>query len=195
MYDYISGRLISKSPTEVTIEAGGIGYRILIPLSTFEALPGDGHVKLLTCLHTTENEMRLFGFATGSERKAFELLLLVNGVGPGTALKVISSCRVGEFSRAVVAGDVRSLMRIRGIGEKLAHRIVIELKDYIEKLALAETGPVPADGQRAAVDAVLALIKLGYTRVSAENAVRKAAAGMSPQAGTDALVREALKHV
>lgn len=195
MYDYISGRLISKSPTEVTIEAGGVGYRLLIPLSTFEKLPDDGQVKVLASLHVTENEMRLFGFATPAERKAFELLLLVNGVGPGTALKVLSSCPIRELSRAIIANDAQSLMRIRGIGQKLAQRIVLELKDYMEKSALAEPGLAAAPEQRAAVDAVLALIKLGYTRSSAENAVRKAAASVGAHVATDVLVREALRYV
>jgi Holliday junction DNA helicase RuvA len=195
MYDYISGRLISKSPTEVTIEAGGVGYRLLIPLSTFEKLPNDGPVKLLASLHVTETEMRLFGFATAAERKAFDLLLLVNGVGPGTALKVLSSCPIQELSRAVIANDAQSLMRVRGIGQKLAQRIVLELKGYMEKLALAEPGLAASPGHKAAVDAVLALIKLGYTRLGAENAVRKAAANVGANAPTDALVREALKYV
>ena len=195
MYDYISGRLISKSPTEVTIEAGGVGYRLLIPLSTFEKLPDDGQVKVLASLHVTENEMRLFGFATPAERKAFELLLLVNGVGPGTALKILSSCPIHELSRAIITDDAQSLMRIRGIGQKLAQRIVLELKGYVEKSALAEPGLAAAPGQKAAVDAVLALIKLGYTRSGAENAVRKAAANVGAEAATDTLVREALRYV
>jgi Holliday junction DNA helicase RuvA len=139
--------------------------------------------------------MRLFGFATPSERKAFDLLLLVNGVGAGTAMKVLSSCSVAEFARAVIADDAQALMRIRGIGQKLAHRIVLELKEYLEKSGLAEPAVMAAAGQKASVDAVLALLKLGYTRSSAENAVRKAADQLGAQATTDSLVREALKYV
>ena len=195
MYDYISGRLVSKSPTEVTVEAGGVGYRLLIPLSTFEKLPNDGPVKLLASLHVTETEMRLFGFATAAERKAFALLLLVNGVGPGTALKVLSSCPIHELARAVILGDAQALMRVRGIGQKLAQRIVLELKGYMEESVLAEPGLAGAPDHKAGVDAVLALIKLGYTRPSAENAVRKAASALGANVPSDGLVREALKYV
>lgn len=195
MFDYISGRLVSKSPTEVTIEAAGIGYRLIIPLSTFENLPDGGEVKLLTSLQVSENEMRLFGFASSSERRAFELLLLVNGIGPGTALKILSSCPIPELVRAVIAGDAQSLMRVRGIGKKLAQRIVLELKEYMAKAALAEPALAGAQVQKTAVDAVLALIKLGYTRTSAENAVRKSVEHLGSHVSTDTLVREALKYV
>ena len=195
MYDYIAGRLISKSPTEVTVEAGGVGFRLFIPLSTFEKLPENGPVRLMASLQLKENEMKLFGFATAAERKAFELLLLVNGVGPGTALKVLSSCSVSELSRAVIANDSQALMRIRGVGQKLAQRIVLELKGYMEKFALAEPGTAAAADQKASVDAMLALVKLGYTKTSAENAVRKAAERLGGSVSTDVLVREALKYV
>lgn len=191
MIDFLHGDLVAKAPAAVTVQVGGIGFRVQVPLSTFEALPLEGSaVKLLTHLYLREDEVSLYGFATGPERELFRMLLGVSRVGPMVALRVLGGCSVEQFKRYVLdedADSIRSL--VKGIGTKTARRLVVELKEPIEGLPVAAA---QSETARAFRDAVLALVALGEPRAAAEQAVKAAADKLGPMADSQSLVEEAL---
>src|SRR5262245_21299880 len=163
MITFLHGRLVEALPTQVTVAVNGVGYEVLIPLSSFDKLPQPGHdVKLLTQLIVREDSHTLYGFATGAERDLFRMLINnVSGIGPKTALNVLSGMNVVTFRGAVANGDVKALSRISGVGKKTAERIVIELRDKIGaagawEAASAQRALSPADQK--INDAVLALM-------------------------------------
>lgn len=185
-------------PTQVTVDVQGMGYEILIPLSSFDKLPAVGQeVKLLTHLVVREDAQVLYGFVTAAERDLFRLLInTVSGIGPKIALNALSGMSVTAFRGAVAAGDVKSLSQISGVGRKTAERIVVELRDKVGaasawEAASAERGLSPAD-QRIN-DAVLALLALGYKPTEAHETVRAVAAVLGPEALVEDLVRACLK--
>ena len=190
MIDSLQGRLLAKSPTAASIDVGGVGLAVRIPLSTYEALPPEGgRVNLLTQLLVREEELCLFGFATDGERELFRMLLPVSRIGPAVALRVLSSCTPAQFKRYVMDGNADALKAtVKGIGAKTAARLIVELRERIEQLPVAaEDG-----GGHAARDAVQALVALGEPLPGAERAVRAALAKLGPGADRQKLVEEAL---
>lgn len=197
MITYLEGTLREVLPTQVVVEVHGVGYEVFIPLSSYDRLPQAGQgVRLLTHLQVREDAHILFGFATQEERDLFRLLVTrVSGVGPKLALAVLSGMNVGRFKAAVVDSDIASIAKISGLGKKTAERIVLELKDKLGVAAAWEAASAehaPSSEARAANDAVLALIALGYKQVDAAKAVREVALN-NKEAGTEELVRLALK--
>lgn len=187
-------------PNRATIDVNGVGYEVLVPLSTYDALGEVGRpVRILTHLHIRENEHTLYGFGTDDERDLFRLLIgRVTGIGPKLAMAVLSGMSVTGFKGAVVNNDITSLSKISGLGKKTAERIVLELKDKVGVAAaweVASSGHSPSPDAAAQNDAVLALISLGYKQVDAQKAVRKLAdsveLGASP--GIDDYIRGALR--
>ncbi len=181
-------------PNRLVVEAGGLGYEVMIPLTVYDRLGAveGSEVDLRTHLHIRETAHTLYGFATDEERGLFLLLVeRVSGIGPVIAMAVLSGMPVGQFKGCVVAGDVAALAKIKGLGKKTAERIILELKD---KVGVAETWQEAAAATMAApaLDAELALIALGFKQVDARKAVRQVLAG-EPDAGADALVRGALR--
>ncbi len=198
MITFLHGKLVEALPTQVTIDVNGVGYAVLIPLSSFNKLPAPGSaLHLLTHLAIREDAHVLYGFVTAAEREMFRLLInTVSGIGPKIALNVLSGMNVTAFRGAVAAGDVRSLSQISGIGKKTAERIVVELRDKIGAAGAWEAGS--ADRTLSAADqkvndAVLALMALGFKQVEAGDAVRGAQAVLGPEAALEDLVRAALK--
>jgi len=197
MITYLDGTLREVWPTQVVVEVHGIGYEVLIPLSSYDRLPQPGQpVRLLTHLQVREDAHILFGFASAEERDLFRLLVTrVSGVGPKLALAVLSGMDVMRFKAAVVDSDIASISKISGLGKKTAERIVLELKDKLGVAAAweaASADKAPSVEARAANDAVLALIALGYRQVDAAKSVREVAL-KNKEAGTEELVRLALK--
>lgn len=197
MITYLDGTLREVWPTQVVVEVHGVGYEVLIPLSSYDRLPQPGQpVRLLTHLQVREDAHILFGFASPEERDLFRLLVTrVSGVGPKLALAVLSGMDVMRFKAAVVESDIASISKISGLGKKTAERIVLELKDKLGVAAAweaASADQAPSAEARAANDAVLALIALGYRQVDAAKCVREAAL-KNKEAGTEELVRLALK--
>lgn len=197
MIAFVSGKLTDVLPTQVIIEAGGIGYEILIPLSTYDKLPAPpAEVKLLTHLQVREDAHILYGFASAEERDLFRLLINhVSGIGPKTALAVLSGSTAAAFKGAVVSGDIASLSKIKGVGKKTAERVVVELRDKVGVSAAWEAASANntlSPSEQHVNDAVLALISLGFKQVEAHKAVR-ATLDRKPQAGVEDLIREALK--
>ena len=175
MIAHLHGRLLSKLPNRAVIDCSGVGYEVLISVPTFNALGGvDSVVSVHVYTHVREDQIVLFGFADPAEKRAFEQLIAISGVGPKMALTLLSGIALDRFVGAVRAADHAVLTRIPGIGKKTAERIVLELKDKLEDFAAGDT-PAPAvAGQSfgaAGDDALSALINLGYPRATAEKAV------------------------
>jgi holliday junction DNA helicase RuvA len=198
MISFLHGKLIEALPTQVIIDVNGIGYDVLIPLSSFDKLPPPGgDVKLLTQLIVREDAHVLYGFATTAERDLFRLLInSVSGIGPKTALNILSGMNAVAFRGAVAGGDVKALSQISGVGKKTAERIVVELRDKVGAAGVWEASSAqralsPADQK--INDAVLALMALGFKQVDAHDTVRQAQAALGPQAATEELVRACLK--
>ena len=190
----VRGKVLEAYPNRLVVEAGGLGYEVMIPLSTYDRLGivEGGEVDLRTYLHIRETAQTLYGFASEEEKGLFLLLIeRVGGIGPVIAMAVLSGMPVGQFKAAVVAGDVAALARIKGLGRKTAERIILELKD---KVGVTETWQEVAASPVAApaLDAELALIALGFKQVDARKAVRKVLED-EPSAGSDALLRGALR--
>jgi len=198
MIGFLRGKLVDALPTQVVLEVNGVGYEVLIPLSSYDKLPAPGHeVRLLTHLAVREDAHTLYGFMSTAERELFRLLINnVSGIGPKIALNVLSGISVTAFRGAVANGDVKALSQISGIGRKTAERIVVELKDKIGaagswEAASAQRALSPEDQK--VNDAVLALIALGFKQAEAHDAVRKAQSALGPQASLEDLVRVCLK--
>lgn len=198
MITFLQGRLIEALPTQVTVEVNGVGYEVLIPLSSFDKLPAPGQpLKLLTHLVVREDAHVLYGFMSAAERELFRLLIhSVSGIGPKIALNILSGINVTAFRGAVASGDLKMLSQISGVGKKTAERIVIELKDKIGPggalEALSAQRALSADEQKVN-DAVLALIALGYKPAEAHETIRATQALLGPAAGVEELVRASLR--
>ena len=199
MISFLHGRLVDILPTQITLDVGGVGYDVLIPLSSYDKLPQPGEqVKVLTHLAIREDAHVLYGFMTAQERELFRLLIhSVSGIGPKIALNVLSGMNVTTFRGAVANGDVKALSQVNGVGRKTAERIVVELKDKIGSAGAWEASSAsralsPLDQK--INDAVLALIALGFKQVDAHDAIKAAAEKMGPDAGPDDLVRACLRR-
>lgn len=195
MIAFLRGRLEELFPGRAVLDVGGVGYEVLIPMSTFEKLPSppSDNVKLLTYLQVREDAQVLYGFASQEERDLFALLLAhVSGVGPKLALAFLNGCSPARFREAVGASDAAALASIKGVGKKTAERVIVELRD---KVGVSEAWPQAAGsagGSRAGSgDALLALMALGYKQAEA----LKALAAVGPRDTVEETVREALKRM
>jgi Holliday junction DNA helicase RuvA len=178
MITFLDGRLVSALPTQAIVDVGGVGYEVLIPLSSYDKLPEVGQsIHILTHLAVREDAHVLFGFMTAPERDLFRLLVNnVSGIGPKLGLAVLSGMSVTNFKAAVVNSDTAALAKISGLGKKTAERIVLELKDKIGVAAAWEAASAthaPTPEQEQANEAVLALIALGYKQIDAHKSVRE----------------------
>jgi holliday junction DNA helicase RuvA len=179
MIAYLRGTLLEKHPNQVIVDAGGVGYDVLIPVSTFSALPESGsEVRLRIYTHVREDTLALYGFQTAEEKTIFEKLISISGIGPKLAITVLSGLATANLIAAIRNGEVAQLVRIPGVGKKTAERIVLELKDKVEGLVPpGAAGPVdrPASALNAIEQDVLsALMNLGCHRAAADASVRKA---------------------
>jgi Holliday junction DNA helicase RuvA len=198
MINFLHGKLVEMLPTQVTVDVHGVGYEVLIPLSSFDKLPQPGQeIRLLTHLAVREDAHILYGFMSAAEREMFRLLInTVSGIGPKIALNILSGISATAFRGAVSTGDVKALSQISGVGKKTAERIVVELKDKVGaagawEASSAQRALSPED-QRVN-DAVLALLALGFKQIEAHETVRKAQASIGAQATVEELVRACLK--
>ena len=173
MIGRLSGTLVEKQPNQVIVDVGGVGYQVLIPLSTFAALGSlNDPVTLLIHTHLREDQLQLFGFLTARERRMFELLISVTGIGPGLALRVLSGKPADELLAAIRRGEVERLVGIPGIGKKTAERIVMELRDRVAELAPETPSAAPLSGVGA--DVASALLNLGYDRREVDDVLARA---------------------
>ncbi len=201
MISYIRGPLAEKFEDSVVVEAGNVGYRIFVPISVLERLPAAGtEVKLYTHFQVSETGMSLFGFLDRADLELFRLLIGVNGVGPRSALGILSAMAPDALRIAVVSGDAKALTKAPGVGTKTAQRILLDLKDKIraEDLLTADAPSleaaegISAGFGEAAKEAAEALTALGYSAGEAQSAVRKAAAeGMT----AEEILKASLKYL
>jgi holliday junction DNA helicase RuvA len=197
MITFLEGALVEALPTHIVVGVQGVGYHVNIPLSSYDRLPPTGQgIKILTHLAVREDAHILYGFMSAAERDLFRLLVNhVSGIGPKTALDVLSGMSVVNFKAAVVNGDAGLLAKIKGIGKKTAERIIVELKDKVGVAAAweaASASHAPSAEETQINDAVLALIALGYKQVDAHKAVKQVWEKTGPINSED-LVRGALK--
>lgn len=198
VYAYVSGTLVEKKPTEAIIEAGGIGYRLSIPASSYEKLPAQGQpAKLLTTFVVRDDAQVLYGFATDAERTAFETMTAVSGVGPKLALAALSAMSPAELRDSVVSGDTAMLTRVPGVGKRKAERLVVELRDKFAAVdGLEPAGVLGGDGStsQARADARAGLEALGLARAEAERRLRRALRAHAGVQSAEELIRLALRE-
>jgi Holliday junction DNA helicase RuvA len=172
MIGQLRGRLADKRPNQILVDVGGVGYLVSVPLSTYAGL-GELHteVTLLIHSHIREDQFALYGFLSSREKHLFEMLLSASGVGPSLALKILSGMSAEELIPAIRGNDLVRLTKIPGVGRKTAERMVVELKDKLESIAVLEQKPSVASPAGVEADVLSALINLGYDGRTAENAV------------------------
>ena len=191
MIAYVRGTLVEKEPTYAVIEAAGVGYELLISLNAYEELPKVGsEAKLLTYHSIREDDEALFGFASQDERELFMKLIGVSGVGPKTALSILSGSSMHELSLAISSGNAKRIAAIKGVGKKTAEKIIIELRDKVKIVSGGKSGGGVSPAVR---DAVLALSALGFSEEAANETIAKILEKDPGLDDTEALIRLALK--
>ena len=195
----LTGRLACKSPSQITLDVQGVGYEVFIPLSTFYSLPDiDESASLRVHTHLREDAIQLFGFLTTTEKDAFILLTGISGIGPKLALSVLSTLSVTDLISAIRAGDMEKLATVPGIGKKSAGRIVLELKDKVERLHAMPAATVHVTGDsssRLHDDALSALVNLGYRAQEAKDIIKQITQAQSSPMPLKDLIRETLKEL
>jgi Holliday junction DNA helicase RuvA len=192
---HLSGELLEKHVQRLVVEVGGVGYDVLVPLSTFYAV-GEPGQRVALRIHTrvTEDAIQLFGFQTALEQQLFERLISVTGIGPKIALSALSGIEPVELVRAVRQSDVARLTRIPGIGRKTAERLALELKDRLPDGVGADQAETVPTGDSVKDDVLSALVNLGYQRATVEKTVDQVAK-RSKLDEFEALLREVLKEL
>jgi Holliday junction DNA helicase RuvA len=205
MIAHLSGTLLSKQPTSAIVDVGGVGYEVVIPLSTFYELGENGsQVQLRIYTHVREDALQLFGFKTARERELFLQLISVNGVGPSLAIKLLSGMNADEMIASIRTNNLVRLVAIPGVGRKTAERLVVDLRDKIAALsspaleeelaaqAAAAGSPLSPDAMRD--DAISALVNLGYQKAAAEKAV-KTASDEGGELSVELILRRSLRRL
>ncbi len=199
MIALLTGRLAFKAPTHLVLDVHGVGYEVLIPLSTYYGLPNlSDSISLSVHTHVREDAIQLFGFLTSQEKDAFVLLTSVSGVGPKLALSVLSALPVPALISAIQSGDVEKLTTVPGIGNKSAGRLVLELKDKVEKIhpGLIAANEVHGQGKDAVFDdALSALVNLGYRLHDAKDALKQVKKTNAEPMVLKDMIRESLKEL
>jgi len=197
MFDFLRGTLTAKTPTSIVLDVNGIGFQVNIPVSTYERLPAlQTTVQILTYHYVREDIQALYGFITREERELFLLLIGVSGIGPKSAITILSGTTPRRFRDQITAGDVPALTQIPGIGPKTARRIIVELGEKFgkdEALLPDDRLSVPAAG--GGEEALKALLSLGYRRAEALTALRQAYQTLGPDAPPEKLIKTALQNM
>ena len=197
MIAHLRGVLLTKSPNQVIVECAGVGYDVAISVATFSALPAEGaEARLFIYTRVAEDALALFGFAEMQEKRLFEKLLTISGIGPRLAITVLSGIDAGRLVTAIRSGDHATLVRIPGIGKKTAERVVLELKDKLEGLDSGEESAPTVSHGEAGEDALSALLNLGYQRAAAVKAIEVAIKEDAAVKGDfEALFRAAMQRI
>ena len=196
MIAHLRGRIAEKHPNRIVVDVGGVGYDVFVPLSTFYGLGEPGSdIALRIHTHVREDVIALYGFRTALEQDLFERLIGVSGIGPKVALGVLSGIEPLELMRAIERADVARLTAIPGVGRKTSERLVVELKDRLPRLAVADAA-VGVEAPPSAVrdDVLSALVNLGYHRPLAEKAVAAAIKSV-PDGGFERTLKQALREL
>ena len=197
MIAYLKGKLFYKDPTFVIIDISGVGYHVKISLQTYSKIKDEEHIMLLTYLHIKEDAHTFFGFKEEGEKRLFLHLLSISGVGPNTALMILSSLSSEELEYAIAHEDFKTIQNVKGVGAKTAQRIVLELKDKIRKDTLLEqvqgsTGFMKPNN-KIKEEALQALITLGFPKATAEKNITAVLKKMGPEISLEELIKASLK--
>lgn len=196
MIAFLKGRMVHKDPTHVVVDVNGVGYHVIISLQTFSEIKEQESILLYTHLSIREDAHVLFGFSKESERKLFQQLVSVSGVGPSTAIVMLSYMNSNELKSAIVHEDAASLQAIKGIGGKTAQRVIIELKDKLKKESWEDTQPTVSIGPHNTLrrEALSALVTLGLPKATAEKSVDTVLKKSGNTITLEDLVKQALKN-
>jgi Holliday junction DNA helicase RuvA len=191
MIGHLTGKIISAKPTQILLDVNGVGYEIKISINTFENISGKDTVSLHIHTNVKEDSITLFGFYSEVEKEMFELLISINGVGPKSALGLLSGISTDELKYAIITNNVERMIAVPGIGRKTAERLILELKNKVRDIKEEGFAPTKPSLQK---EAVSALTTLGYNSISAEKAVNKILAGDSGIA-LEELIKRSLKEL
>ena len=193
MITHLQGKLVEKTPTQVVIDCGGVGYHVNISLHTYSLLPTTDFIKLFTHLQIKEDAHTLFGFVEKSEREIFKMLLSVSGIGASIARTMLSSLEPKQIINAIASGDVLTIQSIKGIGTKTAQRVILDLKDKMLKLYdIEEVSMSQSNTNRD--EALSALEVLGFVRKASERIVEKIVKE-NPESSVEFIIKQALKNL
>jgi len=194
MIAYLKGKLVHKEPTFVILDVNGVGYQVSISLNTFSEIKDREDLKLVTYMHVREDAHILYGFANETEKQMFQHLISVNGVGPNTALVVLSYLPPNELKSAIVREDAAALQAVKGIGGKTAQRVILELKDKLRKDTIEDGGKPGLVHNTMRHEALTALMTLGITKSAAEKSVDSVLKLSGNAISLEDLVKQALKN-
>lgn len=208
MLEFLRGKLVRRSPMELVLDVGGVGFRVAVPMSTSVAVgqltapknngaSSEPVVQLLMHVQvtSTDPQIKLFGFYTENERRMFELLTSVKGVGPGMAVKVLSGASVDELREAILTQDIRRLTKVKGIGKKTAERILFDLKEKVLALGDADDNFTTLNPETGKGEAMVAMSALGFDTRESKKAVEAAVKKLGESASSEDLVRQALQEI
>ena len=193
MIAFLKGRLAHKEATYVILEVHGVGYRVFISLNTYTAIKNEEACTLFTHFHVKEDAQLLYGFTQTSEKYTFQQLISISGVGPSTALMVLSTLSSSELKNAIVSDDVKTIQSVKGIGAKTAQRIILELKDKIIKEGIEPTENIGVSSNRVRDEALTALITLGFSKNIAEKSLAKVFKTADQDITLEEVIKKALK--
>lgn len=193
MISFLRGKLVEKSPTQIVVDCNGVGYEVNISLYSYEMLPQDEPIKIHTYLQVREDAQVLFGFMDKSERDVFTKLISVSGIGASTARMMFSSLSPEEVVNAIANEDVETIKSVKGIGLKTAQRVIVDLKDKINKIDIANE-VLPTQSNTHKDEALSALVTLGYSKKQAEKSVQKIVKE-NPEATIEYIIKTALKNL
>ena len=191
MIAHLNGKIIEKTPTSLIIECNGIGYEVKVSLNTYSAIGADTSILLFTQFVVREDAQLLYGFFAKEEREMFNYLVSVSGIGPNTAIIMLSSLVPEEIASAILSEDVKTIQGIKGIGAKTAQRVIVDLKDKVGKLNLLTTN-ISNQGNTNRFDALTALVSLGFDKKMAEKTLDKLNTGSE---SVEELIKESLKRL
>ena len=190
MIGYLTGKIISAKPTQVLLDVNGVGYKVSISISTFEKISDKQNVSLFIHTNVKEDSIALFGFYSEGEKEMFELLISISGVGPKSAISLLSGISTDDLKYAITTGNVARITAVPGIGAKTAERLILELKNKVKDIKEEGIKPAEVSIQK---EAVAALTTLGYNLTNAEKAVNKILSE-DPDCGLEELIKRALKE-
>ncbi|POY40251.1 Holliday junction branch migration protein RuvA [Flavobacterium alvei] len=193
MIAHLQGKLVEKTPTQVVIDCGGVGYHVNISLHTYSLLPATDFIKLFTHLQIKEDSHTLFGFVEKSEREIFKLLISVSGIGASIARTMLSSLDPKQITNAIASGDVVTIQSIKGIGSKTAQRVILDLKEKVLKLYDLDEVSISQNNTNRD-EALSALEVLGFVRKASEKIVEKIIKD-APESSVEYIIKQALKNL
>jgi Holliday junction DNA helicase RuvA len=191
MIGYLTGKLISAKPTQILLDVNGVGYAIKISINTFEKLTGKKTVSLYIFTNVKEDSITLFGFYSEAEKEMFELLISISGVGPKSALSLLSGISTDDLKQAIITNNIERIIAVPGIGRKTAERLILELKNKVRDVKEEGITPAKPSAQK---EAIAALTTLGYNLTSSEKAVNKILSDL-PECSLEELIKKSLKEL